>query len=104
MIKTLLIFKIHFLKLNVFLVGKKADETIRYYEILQESRKWQTQGKNKSEINRSIKAKVKNQKRWNTKREVWRQYSETDFKIRKIRRDGTRGEKCGDSIQRQTSR
>jgi hypothetical protein len=34
MIKTLLIFKIHFLKLNVFLVGKEADETTRYYEIL----------------------------------------------------------------------
>jgi hypothetical protein len=38
---------------------------------------------NKCKINRSIKAKVENQKKWDTKREVWRQYSETDFKIRK---------------------
>jgi len=44
MIKTLLIFKIHFLKLNAFLDGK-ADEAIRYHEILWESRKWYIQGK-----------------------------------------------------------
>jgi hypothetical protein len=39
MLKTLLIFKINFLKLNVFVVGK-ADEAIKCYEILEERTKW----------------------------------------------------------------
>jgi hypothetical protein len=79
MIKKKLIFKIHFLKLNVFLVAKADGAHKILWNILGTQEVVET-GKIKREINGITKAKTE------------------------IRKDGTRWKKCGDGIQRRTSR
>jgi adenylyl- and sulfurtransferase ThiI len=77
MIKPKLIFKIHFLKLNVFVVGKEDGAHKILRNILGTQEVVET-GKIKSEINEIVKAKVKLEKMGHDERKV-----ETDFKIRK---------------------